>query len=201
MSGIGRTALASSSNAIDLDAELALAGRHHRALDADPVAEVELAERGEGVVADDRLGDEQLHLAAAVDASWRRSACPASRLQHHPPGDGHALLGLGARLAARRTRRAARPRVCVRSKRYGYGLVPGVAERLHLVEPLGLLGRQPTADQVWFDVGFFGGSQGQDRIASAVPTASRFGLDGRFPERMRSARLIRTVAAAGRAPR
>ena len=93
----------------------------------------------------DGLGDEQLHLAAAV-AQRGEDQLALLAEQHHPAGDGDPLVGLGARLEVSPLRRAARPSVCVRSKRYGYGLVPGVAERVELVEPLGLLGRQTAAD-------------------------------------------------------
>ena len=52
-------------DAVDLDAQLALARGHHRALDADPVAEVELAERGEA--------------RRRRPRPWRRTAAPRRR--------------------------------------------------------------------------------------------------------------------------
>ena len=93
----------------------------------DPVAEIELGERGERVVADDRLRDEQLHLAAAV-AQRGEDQLALLAAQHHPPGHRDAVRR--SRCRARALRAAARtwPSVWVRSNRYGYGFVAGVAQ-------------------------------------------------------------------------
>ena len=123
LSGSGRTALASSSSAVDLDRELALAGGHHRAVDADPVAEVERLDVVERVVADHGLRHEQLDLAAAV-AHRREHQLAVSRQQHHAAGDVD-LVGRSrcpARVPPTSSRTSAS--VCERSKRYGYGSVP-----------------------------------------------------------------------------
>ena len=72
---------------IDLDRQLALAGRHDRAVHADPVATVERLHLGEGVVADDGLRHEQLHLDAAVD-DRREHELAAVALEEDPAGDG-----------------------------------------------------------------------------------------------------------------
>ena len=130
-------------DAVDLHAELAVAGGHDRALDAHPVAEVEIAERGEPVVADHRLGDEQLDLAAAV-AQRGEDQLALLAAQHHPAGDGDSLVGLGAGLERSEASRSSVERVrAIEAVRVRIGT--GVAQRPDLVEPLGLLGRQTTA--------------------------------------------------------
>ncbi len=138
-------------DAIDLHAELTVAGGHDGALDAQPVAEVELAERGEAVVADHALRDEQLHLAAAVDQRGEDELALRAA-QHHPAGDADPLIGLGA--GPERTVGRAQLLERVRSiEAVRIGVGAGVAQRLDLVEALGLLGHQSAADGVSLDVG------------------------------------------------
>ena len=69
-------------------------------------------------------------------------------------------------------------RVCERSNRYGYGLVPASRSACELVESLGLLGHQPAADGVWLDVGFLVTHRGKTVSPRRMPTASRFTLSG-----------------------
>ena len=58
--------------AVDLDRQLALPGGHHRAVDADPVAEVELVERGVGVLAEHASGRRTAGSRRTGRARWRR---------------------------------------------------------------------------------------------------------------------------------
>ena len=62
---------------------------------AHPVAEVEVAQRLERFVADDGLGDEQLHFVVAVAHRGEDELAGVAH-QHHAPGDGHLGLGFGA---------------------------------------------------------------------------------------------------------
>ena len=80
---------------LGLDRQLALAGGHHGARDADPVAEVELLDRVERVVADHGLGDEQLDVAGTV-AQGGEDQLAGIAEQHDPTGDRHLVGGLGA---------------------------------------------------------------------------------------------------------
>ena len=64
--GQGPHRLGEQFDPLGLHRQLALAGGHHRAVHADPVAEVELLDGAEGVVADDRLRHEQLDVAGSV---------------------------------------------------------------------------------------------------------------------------------------
>ena len=138
-------------DAIDLDAELALAGGHHGALCTQPITEIELAEGGETLVADHALRDEQLHLAAAIDQGGEDQLALLAA-QHHPAGDGDSLVGLGARPERTVGRAQLFERVrAIEAVRIRVGA--GVAQGPDLVEPLGLLGRQPAADGVSLDVG------------------------------------------------
>ncbi|CAB4898651.1 unannotated protein [freshwater metagenome] len=154
--GHGSQRLREQLEPIDLHAEFALTCGHHDALGPHPVAEVEIADLVERFVADNCLGDEQLDLVGAV-AQRGEDELALFALEHHPPGDGHAHLGLGAGLE--RTVRSADLGQRVRAiEAIGVWVV---AERPHVVElgqALGLLGRQTTtAEQVGFGFGGGGG--------------------------------------------
>jgi len=62
---------------------------------ADPVAEVEPQKLFEPVVADDGLGDEQLHFVIAV-ANRREDQLARISHQHHAPGDRNLMISFGA---------------------------------------------------------------------------------------------------------
>ena len=100
LSGSGRTALASSSTLVDLDRQLALAGGHHRAVHADPVAEVELLDVGERRRRRHGLRDEQLDVAGRGRGSWRRSTCRCRAAASCARRRATSVVGLGARLEA-----------------------------------------------------------------------------------------------------
>ena len=145
MSGIGRTAFDSSSKRSTLTLSSPLRVVMTVPVDADPVAEVEVART--------RRTRRRRRPPSRRTAGSRRCgrACvakislPCSRMQHHPAGDGDR--GRRSRCRARASPCAARisASVCVRSKRYGYGLAAGAAQVVELGEPLGLLGGQPAA--------------------------------------------------------
>ena len=81
---------------MDADGELAHPGEEGRPLDADDVADVELLEQGERLVADLALADEELDLAGTVaQVGEDRLAHAAAGSQ--PSGDDHfgAVLALG----------------------------------------------------------------------------------------------------------
>ena len=80
---------------LHLDAELTLPRRHDGALSTKPVAEVELRERGETIVADDGLRHEQLHLSFTVHQR-REDQLALLAAQHHSPGNADANVGLGS---------------------------------------------------------------------------------------------------------
>ena len=122
--GSGRSAFDEQRELAHLHAQLALARLHHRALDADPVAEVEVVERGVTLGADHLLRHEQLHLAGAV-AQRRERELPLAADQQEPAGDAHETSVSSPGSERRRTRRAARAIVRSRSKRTGYGSTPG----------------------------------------------------------------------------
>ncbi len=120
--GHGPQRLGQQFDLFGLDRQLALARGHHRARDTDPVAEVELLDRVERVVADDRLGDEQLDVTGAIAQRGEDQLAGVAE-QHQPPGDLDLVGGLGAGFemppAVPDPRRS-----CVRSNRYGYGFAP-----------------------------------------------------------------------------
>ena len=82
---------------VDLHRELALAGGHHGAFGADPVAEIEVGKVIEPLVTDDGLGDEELQLARAI-AQGGEDQLALLAQQHRPPRDADPDLGLDARL-------------------------------------------------------------------------------------------------------
>ena len=82
--------------ALDLDRQLALAGRHDGALDPDPVAEVERIEGLVALVAQHRPGDEELDLAGPVPHGGEGQLALAAD-EEEATGDGHPRLGLGPR--------------------------------------------------------------------------------------------------------
>ena len=84
-------------NELHLHAQLTLARRHDRALDTDPVAQVQVVERGVRLRADHGLRHEELDDARAVAQRRERElALPAD--QHEPAGDAHDVVGLRASL-------------------------------------------------------------------------------------------------------
>ena len=130
---------------LDLDRELALAGRHHGAVGTDPVTEIELAEALELGVPDDRLGDEQLDLARAV-AHRREDQLSLFTDEHQPTGDGDGRVGLcsgieGSVLAANLGQRGA----AVES--VGVRIRARFTQLVDLGEPLGPLGGEATPTQ------------------------------------------------------
>ena len=124
-SGSGRSAFDSSWNDCDVHRELAELGLHDLALDADPVAAVDLvAEARELVRAELALAHEELQLAAAV-ADLGEDELALRALQQHPARDADDVVGRGAGVdLVVPVRRAPRCSVCVRSKRTGYGSSP-----------------------------------------------------------------------------
>ena len=120
---------------VDPDRQLAVVGGDHRALDADPVAEVEVGELVQLVGADRVAGRHQLDLAGLVLEVGEVEAAVAA-LGHHPAGEVDHLAGVGAGgevgelLAQRR-----RGRVAVEADRVG--LDPALAQLLELLQPVG----------------------------------------------------------------
>ena len=109
--------------AVDLDRQLAGARRHDRAVDADPVAAVELLDRGEPVVADDGLRDEQLDLGAALGDRGEHELAGVA-LEHDAPGDADLVGRSPCPARGRATAARTAATLWVRSKRYGYGSPP-----------------------------------------------------------------------------
>src|SRR5205085_2671712 len=73
-------------------------GLHHLALDADPVAAVDLvAEAGERVGSELALADEELQLAGTV-SNVREDQPSLRALQHYPAGDPDTVVGRRARV-------------------------------------------------------------------------------------------------------
>ena len=96
---VGRRAqrLGEQLEAGDLERELARARLHHGPVDADQVAEVELEQPREGLLAEDVDAGHQLHPAGAVDEVEERGlALPAARGE--AAGDARGMPGLLARL-------------------------------------------------------------------------------------------------------
>ena len=80
---------------VNLDRQLTGSGRHHRAVDADPIAAVELLDVSEAVVADHGPGDEQLQLDASI-GDGREHELAGVALEQHAAGDCHLGVGLRA---------------------------------------------------------------------------------------------------------
>ena len=144
LSGSGRIDLASSSRLVDLDGDLAGTRGHHGALGADPVAAVERLDVGERVVADDRLGDEQLDVDAAVGDREEHQLAGVA-LEHHPAADGDGDVGL--RRPGRGRRRAARTSAALwrAVEAVGVRLPPRGAQLVDLPLAAGALGGEPAA--------------------------------------------------------
>ncbi len=124
--------------------ELALPRLHHGAGDADPVAEVEVVDRGETVVADRRLRDEELHRPGAV-AQRREDELSLPAEEQDPAGHPHLHGGLGAGLDVAVRGVEARPLWRRDRSARDTGSPPRVAHRRDLGEARGaLLGRQPV---------------------------------------------------------
>ena len=129
--------------ALDLHAQLALAGGHHGAVHTHPVAEVETLERLEPVVADHGLGDEQLHVVVAVTNGGEHQLAAVAH-QHDAAGNGHLHLGLGAglELAVGAAQFGERVRA-IEPIRVRVGAA--VAQVGELLQALGLLGGETAA--------------------------------------------------------
>ena len=113
MSGSGRTAFASSSNDSDVDRQLAAAGGHHRALDPDPVAAVEVVElvdggprRSSSVLTNSWIVPSRSWSVAKLSLPWRRSSRsrPAIRTRTSVDVAGGEVAVLGAERAGGRGR-------------------------------------------------------------------------------------------------
>ena len=107
MSGSGRSALASSSKPCDLDRQLALAGGHHRALDARPSRRGRARRTRRAPPPRARSADTKSctvpdwsRMVANVSLPWRRSSRmrPATRTAHVGLGAGLEVAELGAQL-------------------------------------------------------------------------------------------------------
>ncbi len=102
------------------DRELAPAGGHHGALDADPVAAVQLVELGVPRLAEGRGFHEELDGAGAVaQGGEAQPTVPAD--QHDPARHPHPVRGAGVRR-----------QVAVRGPDVGGGVIDGVAERVRV---------------------------------------------------------------------
>ena len=90
-------ALGQQAPVVDRQRELAAAaGRHRRPLDADDVAEVEVDQQLEGLLAEQVLAGVQLDLAAAV-AEVEEAGLAVAAAGDDAPGDAVARLGLHPR--------------------------------------------------------------------------------------------------------
>ena len=127
----------------DLDGDLAGACCHHRAGCADPVAAVERFDVGELVVTDDRLGDEQLDVDAAV-GDGEEDELAGVALEHHATGDRDGDVGLrtGTEVGAEKAYvgRAVRAVEAVRIR-----LATDGAQLVDLTLPPGALGGEATS--------------------------------------------------------
>ena len=117
----------------DPDRELAPSGGHHRAVDAHPVAAVEVVEGAVDLLAHDVGAHEELDVAVTI-LEGREAQLALRSEQHDPAGEAHAVLGLGARWevgvgGADLTGgvRALEP--------HRVGLDPGAAQVVELLEP------------------------------------------------------------------
>ena len=97
-------------HAVDLDRELAGASGHDLAVDTDPVAEIELLDVVEDLVADDRLRHEQLDLPVTV-ANGREHELAGVSVEHRRVRRHRPRRRSRSRARARPTRRAPR-RAC-----------------------------------------------------------------------------------------
>ncbi len=129
---------------VDLDRQLAGSGRHHRAVDADPVAAVERLDVGEAVVADHGPGDEQLQLDASIGDGGEHELAGVA-LEQHAAGDRHLGVGLRAGREVAPTGPGRSAAVWVRSNRYGYGWRPAARQLVDLGLAARPLGGEPAA--------------------------------------------------------
>jgi hypothetical protein len=140
----------------------------------DPVAAVEGLDVGEHLIADNRLGDEQLQLGAPL-GNGREHQLAGVALEHHPSGDGDLVVRLGAG-------RQVRPFGAHLG--HGVGAVEAVRVRLAprspdvVDEPLAAspLGRQPapTGRRVALGGGGVGGRlvHGSPTVQAVAPARS-----------------------------
>jgi hypothetical protein len=143
LSGQRAQRLGQQLEAVDLDRQLTGARRHHGAVGTDPVAPVELFTVGEPVVADDRLGDEQLAARRPRSAIVANTELAGVTLEDDPPGDGDLVSGLGARVEVGPHRSDLGDRVgAVEAVRVRLATLG--ADRVDLALAPGALGRQPA---------------------------------------------------------
>ena len=144
LSGSGRTAFDEQLHAVDLDRQLAGAGRHDRAVDADPVAEIELLDV---VERRRRRSPPSTRTAGPVrhGREWSRTRacrCRGSSITR-PATSTSASVSLPGSSAPHSARTSAS--VCERSKRYGIRLVAALAELGDATQSTHPLGGQTTA--------------------------------------------------------
>ncbi len=134
----GSQRLREQLEAADLHRQLALARGHHRAVDADPVAEVEPVELGVRGLAELGVRHEQLHAARLV-AHGRERQLALTADEQDPPRDPHRGVGLdaGLELPELGAELAERP---VTSEVHRIRIDTSLAQRVEVGEATGPLG-------------------------------------------------------------
>ena len=94
--GKGAQALGQQLEARQAHRQLAVVGAHNRSPHADPVAEVEVGEVAQRLLADLITGDHQLDRSGLV-AQLGKDQPAVAALGHQPPRQPHHILGHGAR--------------------------------------------------------------------------------------------------------
>jgi hypothetical protein len=143
--------LGQQPEAADLDRQLAPAGGHDLALDADPVAEVEPGELGQRFLPHVALGDEQLDGGGAVPQGGEDElALPADQQEAAGHPHGHPGLGAGFEGAELLVERGGGA-VAVEADRVG--VAARRPDRLDLGETAGVLVFRRGGALAGFDVG------------------------------------------------
>ena len=127
-----------------LDGDLAGAGRHHGALRADPVAAIERLDVGERVVADDRLGDEQLEVVAAV-GDGEEDELSGVALEHDTTADRRPPMSVSSPGSEVGAERAHVGGAVGAVEAVGIGLAAGGPQLVDLPLATGALGGEPAA--------------------------------------------------------
>ena len=131
-----------------LDRELALLGLHHRALDADPVAEVEVVEARRARRRRRPPRETNSWTRRCRRAAWRTSSFPWRRMQHEPARDPHDGVGLGAGLERRRSSSRSSAERCGRGRSApGTGRRPRRAARRPCATPRARVVADPLLDR------------------------------------------------------